>query len=315
MDGLVTPQTLFDAYHRRLGLRWLTQAKGETLSIAPERKEPYNHSLIGHLNFIHPHRIQVLGHSELSYLKSLKKNTYQDSLKQLFRGDTVLVILADDLPPPPELLQEAEKQIVPVVNSPFSSHRLIADITYYLRRLLADTLVVHGVFMDVLGIGVLLTGESAIGKSELALELVSRGHRLIADDAPVFTRSGPEILQGECPEALQNFLEVRGLGVLNIRALFGDSAVKQSMELHLVVHLATISQSRMQQIDRLMGTRRKQRMLEVEVPEIELPVAPGRNLAVLVEAAARNQILYNNGYDAAEDFINRQQGLLHNDSQ
>lgn len=315
MEEFVTPQSLFDAYHRRLGLNWLTRARGENLVIAPLEEEGLNHSLIGHLNFIHPHRIQVLGHSELAYLESLKKNTFQDTLKQLFRGNTVLVIFADNLSPPPELLRVAERHAIPVVNSPQSSHRLIADITYYLRRLLADTLVVHGVFMDVLGIGVLLTGESAIGKSELALELVSRGHRLIADDAPVFSRSGPEALQGHCPEALQNFLEVRGLGVLNIRALFGDSAVKQSMDLHLVVHLATISHSKMQEIDRLMGTRRMQRMLDLEVPEIELPVAPGRNLAVLVEAAARNQILYNTGYNAAEDFIARQQRLMQDESQ
>jgi HPr kinase/phosphorylase len=315
MEDILTPKSLFDAYHRRLGLSWLTKTRGENLSIAPLEEGGLNSSLIGHLNFIHPHRIQVLGHSELSYLESLKKNTFQDSLKQLFSGVTVLVILAENLTAPSEFLREAERHAIPVVNSPHSSHRLIADITYYLRRLLADTLVVHGVFMDVLGIGVLLTGESAIGKSELALELVSRGHRLIADDAPVFSRSGPETVQGHCPEALQNFLEVRGLGVLNIRALFGDSAVKQSMDLHLVVHLATISHSRMQEIDRLMGTRRMQRMFEIEVPEIELPVAPGRNLAVLVEAAARNQILYNTGYNAAEDFIARQQRLIQDDSQ
>jgi HPr kinase/phosphorylase len=314
MDHVITPQTLFDAHQGRLGLHWLTQAHGEDLSIAPPRGEPQNTSLIGHLNFIHPHRIQVLGKQELGYLTGLKKNTFQDSLKQLFHGDAVLVILADALTPPAELLQEAEQHGIPVVSSPYSSHHLIADISYYLRRLLADTQVVHGVFMDVMGIGVLLTGESAVGKSELALELISRGHRLIADDAPVFSRSGPETLIGQCPEVLQNFLEVRGLGILNIRALFGDSAVKQSMELHLVVHLASVSPQEIQQIDRLMGTRRKQRMLEVEVPEIELPVAPGRNLAVLVEAAARNQILYNNGYDAAEDFIARQQHLIHDDT-
>lgn len=315
MEQTITPPSLFDAYHRRLGLRWLTRTHGEGLSIAPDKDKTKGRSLVGHLNFIHPHRIQVLGTLELSYLTGLKKNTYQDSLNQLFRGDTVLVILADSLTPPPGMLSEAESHAIPIVNSPHSSHRLIADITYYLRPLFADTLIVHGVFMDVMGIGVLLTGESAIGKSELALELVSRGHRLIADDAPVFSRRGPETLVGLCPEALQNFLEVRGLGVLNIRALFGDSAVKQSMELHLVVHLAAISQRGMQQIDRLMGTRRSQRLLEVEVPEIELPVAPGRNLAVLVEAAARNQILYNNGYDAAEDFIARQQRLIHEESQ
>lgn len=315
MEHTITPQSLFDAYQRRLDLRWLTQTHGEGLTIPPPQDEAQNYSLIGHLNFIHPHRIQVLGIPELSYLTGLKKNTYQDSLKQLFRGDTVLVILADAQTPPPELVLEAEQHAIPVLNSPHSSHRLIADISYYLRRLLADTLVVHGVFMDVLGIGVLLTGQSAIGKSELALELISRGHRLIADDAPVFSRSEPDTLLGRCPEALQNFLEVRGLGVLNIRALFGDSAVKQDMELHLVVHLAPVNQHSMQQIDRLMGTRRKQRMLEVEVPEIELPVAPGRNLAVLVEAAARNQILFNNGYNAVEDFITRQQHLIHDDSQ
>ncbi len=315
MDQAITPQTLFDAYHRRLGLRWLTHARGDGLNIAPLKDEAISLSLIGHLNFIHPHRIQVLGTQELSYLTGLKKNTYQDSLKQLFHGETVMVILADGLTPPAELLHEAERHNLPVVNSPQSSHRLIADISYYLRRLLADTEIVHGVFMDVMGIGVLLTGESAIGKSELALELISRGHRLIADDAPIFSRSGPDTLLGQCPEALQNFLEVRGLGVLNIRALFGDSAVKQRMKLHLIVHLASVSQQSMQQIDRLMGTRRKQRMLDVEVPEIELPVAPGRNLAVLVEAAARNQLLYNNGYDAAADFISRQQQLIRNDSQ
>lgn len=310
MDNEVSPQTLFNAYHQRLGLSWLSKVKGEDLLFPPLKDEEDNRSLIGHLNFIHPHRIQVIGRSELQYLEALKKNTYQDSLKQLFSGDTLLVILAENLSPPEALLNEAEQRQVPVIGSPRSSHRLIADISYYLRQLLADILIVHGVFMDVMGIGVLLTGQSAIGKSELALELISRGHRLIADDAPAFTRSGPDKLEGHCPEALQNFLEVRGLGILNIRALFGDSAVKQIMPLHLVVNLAPIDPETMSQVDRLMGTRRKRRLLDVEIPEVELPVAPGRNLAVLVEAAARNQILYNNGYDASQDFISRQQRLI-----
>jgi HPr kinase/phosphorylase len=313
MDTEVSPQSLFEAYHQQLELSWLTRTQGEALHLTPLKGEADSHSLIGHLNFIHPHCIQVIGLPELEYLQSLKKNTYQDSLKQLFSGDTVLVILAQSLTAPAALLHEAESQGIPVLGSAQSSHRLIADIGYYLRRLLANTLIIHGVFMDVLGIGVLLTGKSAIGKSELALELITRGHRLIADDAAAFARTGPETLQGHCPEALQNFLEVRGLGILNIRALFGDSAVKQSMPLHLVVHLAPIDPATMQQLDRLMGTRRNRRLLDVEVPEVELPVAPGRNLAVLVEAAARNQILYNTGYDAAQDFISRQQRLMQND--
>jgi HPr kinase/phosphorylase len=315
MKAKVSPQTLFDAYHHRLGLSWLTRTRGDALHIAPPDENSSSRSLIGHLNFIHPHRIQVIGSSELSYLQGLKKNTYQDSLKQLFSGDTVLVILADGQQAPAALLREGEHKGIPVFGSPQASQRLITDIGYYLHQLLADTLTVHGVFMDVMGIGVLLTGASAIGKSELALELVSRGHRLIADDAPAFTRSGPESLEGHCPEALQNFLEVRGLGILNIRALFGDSAVKKSMPLHLVVKLVPIDPATMQQLDRLMGSRHNRRLLDVEVPEVELPVAPGRNLAVLVEAAARNQILYNTGYDAAQDFISRQQRLMQSDSE
>jgi len=314
MDTEVSPQTLFEAYHQRLGLNWLSKTRGEGLPFPPLKDEDDERSLIGHLNFIHPHRIQVIGRSELEYLQGLKKNTYQDSLKRLFSGDTALVILAEKLRPPDALLAEAENCRIPVMGSPRSSHRLIADIGYYLRQLLADTLIVHGVFMDVMGIGVLLTGQSAIGKSELALELITRGHRLIADDAPAFTRSGPDTLEGHCPVTLQNFLEVRGLGILNIRALFGDSAVKQVMPLHLVVNLAPIDPETMLQLDRLMGTRRKRRLLDVEVPEVELPVAPGRNLAVLVEAAARNQILYNNGYDASQDFISRQQHLMQSKS-
>lgn len=310
MDTEVSPQSLFDTYHQRLGLTWLSKTRGKGINLPPLKDEDDNRSLIGHLNFIHPHRIQVIGRSELEYLQGLKKNTYQDSLKRLFSDETVLVILAESLPVPAPLLTEAERRSVPIIGSAQSSHRLISDIGYYLRQLLADTLIVHGVFMDVMGIGVLLTGESAIGKSELALELVTRGHRLIADDAPSFTRIGPDNLEGHCPESLQNFLEVRGLGILNIRALFGDSAVKQSMPLHLVVHLAPVDPDTMPQLDRLMGTRRCRRLLDVEVPEVELPVAPGRNLAVLVEAAARNQILYNNGYDASQDFIQRHQRLM-----
>lgn len=310
----VTAQQLYDACHRRLALSWITPPTPESLAVVPPAGERDTRSLIGHLNFIHPHRIQVLGQSEMAYLEELGKNSRTDALIQLFSPDTALVILSDGQEPPEQVRQLSQACHIPLLGSPCNSNRLISDISFYLRDRLADTEVVHGVFMDVLGIGVLLTGESAIGKSELALELVTRGHRLVADDAPVFVRSTPGTLTGHCPEALQNFLEVRGLGVLNMRAMFGDCAVKDNMELQLIVHLAPVEPERLQQIDRLQGTRRSRQILEAEVDEVELPVAPGRNLAVLVEAAARNHILYTSGYDSARDFIHRQQKLMRDDT-
>lgn len=314
MEQRVTVRQLYDAFQRRLELHWLSPPDEQTPDLHLLPMERDSRSLIGHLNFIHPHRIQVLGKSEFSYLEQLGKNSRSDALSQLFSGETVLVVLSDGLQAPAQMKQHAADAHIPLLGASCNSNRVISDIGFYLRNLLAESEVVHGVFMDVLGIGVLLTGESAIGKSELALELLTRGHRLIADDAPVFVRTAPGTLVGHCPEVLQNFLEVRGLGVLNIRAMFGDVAVKQNMELHLIVHLTPVDVERLQQLDRLKGTRRKRHILETPVDEVELPVAPGRNLAVLVEAAARNQILYTNGYDSAMDFIARQKNLLDNDS-
>lgn len=165
---------------------------------------------------------------------------------------------------------------------------------------------VHGVFLDVMGTGVLLRGQSGIGKSELALGLINCGHRLIADDSVNFTHDEGDNIIGSCPEVLQDFLEVRGLGILNIRAMFGDSAIKESKALQLVVHVVTISDEQLQQIDRLHGIHRNYNILGKDIPEVTIPVAPGRNLAVLVEGAVRNHILNLTGYEASKEFIKRQ---------
>ena len=312
MHKRVTLQEFFHTYQQRLGLQWLTNHHEGVLELTPHGEDEGGVSLIGHLNFIHPHRIQLLGRSELRYLQELGKNSLHDAMGQLFDGRSQLVIISHGQQPPAELLHAAERSKIALCSSPYSSHKLASDIDYYLRSILADTLVVHGVFLEVMGIGVLLTGASAIGKSELALELITRGHRLVADDAPAFRRHAPETLVGHCPEALKNFLEVRGLGIMNVRELFGDSAIKPEMTLQLIVQLTPVDGNRDAQLDRLRGTRRLRTLLEIAVPEVEIPVAPGRNLAVLVEAAARNQILYNRGYDAAEDFIARQQRMINN---
>lgn len=306
----VTADSLFDAYRERLSLRWLVGSRGQSRLLLPNEPEPQV-SLIGHLNFIHPHRIQVIGASELEYLHGLGKNSYEDALQALFSGDSAVAILTDDQPPPKRMLELARKTGTPLLGTPFGSERVIDHLNYYLTHVLADKITLHGVFMEVMGIGVLLTGDSAVGKSELALELITRGHRLVADDAPEFVRIAPDILQGHCPEVLRDFLEVRGLGVLDIRAMFGDAAVKRKKYLRLIVRLT--AHTTPAEVDRLTGSRRTRRLLDVDVPEIQLPVAPGRNLAVLVEAAARNHILYHNGYDAAEAFIQRQRDFIDRD--
>jgi len=170
-----------------------------------------------------------------------------------------------------------------------------------------ERLTLHGVFMEVMGAGVLLSGSSGVGKSELALELITRGHRLIADDAPIFSRMDPNSLVGNCPDLLRDFLEVRGLGLLNIRAMFGDSSIKEARFLQLIVHLEHMDEMELKEIDRLYGSHQIRTFLEVEIPQITIPIAPGRNLAVLVEAAVRDHLLRRNGYNAALDFIERQQ--------
>lgn len=305
-----TLQQFFDAYQQRLELQWLTKSRGENRTLSISDKEGVHHPLVGHLNFIRPHLIELLGQQELHYPEELGKNSQHDTLQQLFNGRTKLIVISGGLTPPAQFVQQAESASIPVCSSPLESTQLASNIDYYLRSMLADTLVVHGVFMEVMGVGVLITGKSAIGKSELALELITRGHRLIADDAPAFRRQGPETLVGHCPKSLQNFLEVRGLGVMNVRKLFGDNAVRPDLPLQLIVHLATINDGQDEQLDRLNGTRRQRNLLEVYIPEVEIPVAPGRNLAVLVETAVRNQILYNQGYDAAREFMAQHQQML-----
>jgi len=240
----------------------------------------------------------------------VEKSEYERILRGLFGETTAAVLVSSGVKVPAPMRHAADQAKIPLLGSSRPSNRLIDHIDHYLRETLAERKVVHGVMLDVMGLGVLLTGVSAIGKSELALELITRGHKLIADDAPEFVRLDPDTLRGSCPRVLQDFLEVRGLGLLNIRAMFGDNAIKQSKNLRLKIHLVPEEQMRNMEGKRLTGVRHRRTILEVEVPEIELPVAPGRNLAVLVEAAVRNHLLLYHGYDSAAEFTQRQQRLL-----
>ncbi len=315
MDRSLTVNQLFESHAEKLVLEWVAGRAGRERGIqftqdAGGKRDYAEMPLVGHLNLIQPSRIQVLGSTELRYLESLGKNSYHDALAKLFDESPVCVIVADGALSTKDLRQRAEERSIALFSSSLGSDKLIEHLRYYLTGVLAESITLHGVFMEVRGLGVLLTGESGVGKSELALELVTRGHRLIADDAPEFSRVAPDVIRGACPELLQGFLEVRGLGVLNVRAMYGDSAIKKDKNLRLIVHLKPSDDDDVRNIDRLVGSQLNEMVLDVAIPQVILPVAPGRDLALLIEAAVRNHILRLSGYDAAQDFIERQRNFF-----
>jgi len=271
-------------------------------------------TLIGHLNLVHNNIIQVIGKTECDYLQSLDDDFRKSMLTQLFINNTVAIILSDGLPVPDLLIEYANKYCVPVLSCQTESNDVVDIARYYLHNLYSNKEILHGVYMEVLGTGVLITGESSVGKSELALELISRGHRLVADDAPEFTKIGPDILDGRSPDILQGFMEVRGLGVLNIREMYGDNAIKINKYLRLIIHMEKLNKENLDNFSRLTGHSKVQKILNVEIPVTIIPVAPGRNLAVIVEAAVRNYILRDNGYDASQQLIDLQKQAIENDS-
>jgi HPr kinase/phosphorylase len=289
-----------------LGLRRLDTAGADP---ACQLEADDDAALVGPFNPVRPPCIQVVGTVEQDYLADLGKNSLADALAKLVRTDRI-IILADGIEPPKALAEQVAATGTALLASDAPTHTVISNLRHLLARDTARVTTLHGVYLEVLGLGVLLTGSSAVGKSELALELISRGHRLVADDAPRFRRVDPETVNGHCPEALRGFLEVRGLGVLDIPAMFGESALKASKNLRLVVDLQPFDQVSLDAEARLRGARRDQEVLGVTIPGITLPVAPGRNLAVLVEGAVRNHILAQSGYDAADAFMDKQRALM-----
>lgn len=304
---------LFDSLQDKLGLAWPDNRRGSNRiiqSCVPGNNEI---SLVGHLNLINPHRVQIIGRTELDYLNNLGDQARKELLKQLFSGTSDLIIVAAPALPPDDIKQHSAATNTPLWTSSQSSQILVNFLQYHLTSLFAEKITLHGVFLEVFSLGLFITGEASAGKSELALELITRGHRLVADDAPIFARTAPDIINGSSPDMLQDVLEVRGLGILNIRAMFGDSAIKPNRNLRLILKLQQMSDDQIQAIDRLEGCRNTRSILDVKIPEITLPVAPGRNLAVLAEAAARNHMLKLRGFNASQHFIDKQSRQLGND--
>jgi HPr kinase/phosphorylase len=308
----VSVARLFEDNRDNLKLDWIAGRGGGTRELDSELTRDSSRGLIGHLNFIHPNLIQVLGASEVAYLEGLDPASRRSALAQAAAEDLACFIVAGGQPVPPPLAEIAEATSTPLFTSPVPSVELMWMLRPYLARELAECTTAHGVFLDVLGVGVLLTGDSGVGKSELALELISRGSGLIADDVVEFYRIGPDTVEGRCPELLVDFIEVRGLGVLNIRTIFGEAALRPRKNLKLVVHLERSAAADARAAERLPQGAGVESMLGVEFRKVTLPVAAGRNLAVLTEAAVRNHVLQSRGIDSTREFIARQAQQLKN---
>lgn len=298
---------LYEDHREKLKLSWLISV-GVDRQIELREQGNYGADVVGHLNLIHPERLQVIGRAEHAWADRVSADRLRNQVKELMAARPPALILADGLEVLPAIRDGCEATQTPLFVSPKPCSAVIELLRIYLSRRLASSTSVHGVLMDVFGMGVLITGDSGVGKSELALELISRGHGLVADDVVELACIAPTTIEGQCPSMLRDYLEVRGLGLLNIRTIFGETASRRKMKLKLIVHL----QRPLRGADgpRLPLDAQAQEILGVPVRKVVIPVAAGRNIAVLLEAAVRNSILQLRGIDSMGDFINRQQQAL-----
>ncbi|MDX5151218.1 MAG: HPr(Ser) kinase/phosphatase [Acidiferrobacterales bacterium] len=314
MNPTLTISEVFDHKSEELQLKWVAGMNGkDRLLELPNAKYP-GMALVGHLSLIHPNRVQVLGKTEIGFLDEKNPEERQASLEKLFSSEVTAAVIVSGTEVATDLIEYADKYNLALFNSTLPSPIVIELLQHFLSETLATRLTRHGVYIEVMGIGVFVTGESGIGKSELALELMSRGHRLVADDAVEFYRSGPDTIVGHCMNLeLMDYLEVRGLGVMNVRSMFGETAVRRKKQLHFIIHLEKLDADRIKELDRIEGARSTTNILGVDIPEVVIFVAPGRNLAVLLEAATRTHILRMWGMDPAQEFLAKQRNLIDND--
>ena len=307
----MSAEALFEAHRKALRWEWVAG------HAHPERRIDENAirdarsaaDLVGYLNYIHPYRVQIVGQREVAYLTESDADDLERRISRIVTLEPPLIIVADQQVAPERLVAMCDRAEIPLFVTQESAGHVIDVVRGYLGRHFADRTTRHGVFMDILGLGVLLTGESGLGKSELGLELISRGHGLVADDAVDIYRTSQTTLEGRCPELLQNLLEVRGIGLLDIKAIFGETAVRRKMKLQLIVHL--VHQSTLERdFERLPYEPLYEEVLDIPVRKVVIAVYAGRNLAVLVEAAVRNTVLQMRGIDTYQEFIARHQKAM-----
>jgi len=303
---VISAEALFEEFRPALHWEWIAgHAHPERhFDEAAVRDARSAADLVGYLNYIHPNRVQIVGRREVAYLNDPSDEVTERRISRIVTLDPPVLICADAQVPPDRLVALCDRADIPLFVTSESAGHVIDLVRGYLSQHFAERTTRHGVFMDILGLGVLLTGESGLGKSELGLELISRGHGLVADDAVDLYRVSQTALEGRCPELLMNLLEVRGIGLLDIKAIFGETAVRRKMRLKLIVHL--VRQATMDRdFERLPYEPLNEDILDVPVRKTVIAVDAGRNLAVLVEAAVRNTILQLRGIDTYTEFIAR----------
>jgi len=311
---VISAEALFEAHLSALHWEWIAgHAHPERrFDEAAVRNAQSSADLVGYLNYIHPYRVQIVGRREVAYLNAAAGeggSVQERRISRIVAREPPVLIVADGQSPPDRLVAMCDRAEIPLFVTAESAGHVIDVVRSYLSQLFAERTTRHGVFMDILGMGVLLTGESGLGKSELGLELISRGHGLVADDAVDLYRVSQTSLEGRCPELLMNLLEVRGIGLLDIRAIFGETAVRRKMRLKLIVHLVR-KETMEREFERLPYEPLYEDILDMPVRKAVIAVDAGRNLAVLVEAAVRNTILQLRGIDTYKEFIERHHKAL-----
>jgi HPr kinase/phosphorylase len=308
---VISAEALFEEFRTTLHWQWIAgHAHPERhFDEAAVRDARSAADLVGYLNYIHPNRVQIVGQREVAYLNDVPPEVTERRIARIVTLDPPVLICADGQVPPDRLIALCDRADIPLFVTEESAGHVIDVVRGYLSQHFAERTTRHGVFMDILGLGVLLTGESGLGKSELGLELISRGHGLVADDAVDLYRVSQTALEGRCPELLMNLLEVRGIGLLDIKAIFGETAVRRKMRLKLIVHLVR-KETMDRDFERLPYEPLNEDILGVPIRMTVIAVDAGRNLAVLVEAAVRNTILQLRGIDTYAEFIERHHKAL-----
>ncbi len=300
MPASLRVEELINDHSHELALELLAGRGGLRRLITGARIQKPGLALAGYVKHVHPERVQVLGLTEISYLEQLDAAGAARGIESLFSIEPACVIITRGLSPVAELAIAAEHHAVPLLRTPLMSSTFINRLTDYLEDELAPRTSLHGVLMDVLGIGCLLLGKSGIGKSEAALDLVGRGHRLVADDIVDIRKKPPDLIYGSGSEIIRHHMEIRGLGIINIKDLFGISAVRDTKKIQLVIELVEWEES--DEYDRLGIDDAHHEILEVKLPLLRVPVRPGRNMTSIIEVAARNQLLKMQGHHSAREF-------------
>ena len=307
----ISAEALFEEHRQALHWEWVAghahpERRFDDAAVRDARSAA---DLIGYLNYIHPYRVQIVGRREVAFLSKDSDEDIERRIARIVTLEPPMIIVADGHAPPNRLVAMCDRADIPLFVTAESAGHVIDVVRTYLGQLFAERTTRHGVFMDILGLGVLLTGESGLGKSELGLELISRGHGLVADDAVDLYRISQTSIEGRCPDLLLNLLEVRGIGLLDIKAIFGETAVRRKMRLKLLVHLVR-KETMERDFERLPYEPLYEDILGMPVRKVVIAVDAGRNLAVLVEAAVRNTVLQLRGIDTYAEFVRRHQSAM-----